>query len=138
MTDLEAGLYNIIVNYGLPVLAIACITILLIGILKYFDVFKKVPKDNRKPIYYVLTYIFVFALVAAYYLMTKQSFADYIAYSIGAGTVVNLLYPLYENLKIRELFAVIGNFIVKKVAKKQIEAAKNEKVVNKSEEGKKI
>lgn len=124
MTELEAGLYNILTNYGLPVLIIACITILLIGILKYFDVFRKVPKDNRKPIYYVLNYLFVFGLVALYYVIFKRPFDDYVAYSLVSGTAVSSLYVLYENTKLRDLFGIIGNFIVSKVAKKQVEAAK--------------
>lgn len=124
MTDLEAGLYNILVNYGLPVLTIACITILLIGILKYFDVFKKVPQDNRKPIYYVLNYVFVFILVAIYYAIFKRPFDDYVAYSLVSATAVTGLYSLYENTKLRDLFKLIGNFIISKVAKKQVEAAK--------------
>lgn len=138
MTELEAGLYSIITKYGLPVVLIACITILLIGILKYFDVFKKVSKDSRKPIYYALTYVIVFGLVALYYSICNIPFTDYIAYSIVAGTAVNLLYPLYENLKIRDLLAIVGNFIVSKVAKNQIEAAKNKPKSDKADETKKI
>ncbi len=124
MTDLEAGLYNILVNYGLPVLVIACITILLIGILKYFNVFNKISQDNRKPIYYVLNYVFVFILVAIYYAIFKRPFDDYVTYSIVSATAVSGLYTLYENTKLRDLFKLIGNFIITKVAKNQIEKAK--------------
>ena len=121
MTELETGLYNLVTKYGVSVLIIACVTILLIGILKYFDVFRKVAKDNRKPIYFALNYVFVFGLSAIYYAIFKLSFADYVAYAFVVGSAVNLLYPLYENLKIRDLFTIIGNFVVKTVAKKQVE-----------------
>lgn len=137
MTELEAGLLNILLNYGISVLAIACITILLIGVLKYFDVFRKVPKDHRKPIYYVLNFLFVFGLAAIYYAIFKRPFDDYIVYSVVCGTAVNALYPIYENLKIRDLFATIGNFIVSKVAKKQVENAKTN-AEDKSTNSKKI
>lgn len=133
MTQLEAGLFNLVTTYGVPMLIIACTTILLIGILKYFDVFRKVPKDNRKPIYYILTYLFVFGITAAYYAIVKQPFTDYVAFSIAAGTAVNILYPLYENLKLRDLLGIIGNFIVSKVAKKQVTAAKENKTNAKAE-----
>ena len=130
MTELEAGLYNILTNYGLPVLVIACITIFLIGVLKYFNVFNKIPKDNRKPVYYILNYILVFGLVAAYYAIFKRPFDDYVAYSIVSATAVTGLYALYENIHLRDLLQVIGNFIVSKVAKNQVEAAKKKTVKN--------
>lgn len=125
MTELEAGLYNILVKYGLPVLVIACITILLIGILKYFNAFNKVPQEGRKPIYYILNYVLVFGLVAAYYAIFKKPFDDYVTYSLVSATAVSALYTLYENTKLRDLIHIIGNFIVSKVAKRQVEAAKN-------------
>lgn len=121
MTELETALYNLVTKYGISVLVIACLTILFIGILKYFNVFNKIEKDNRKPIYFVLNYAFVFAVSAIYYAIFKLSFVDYVAYAFVVGSAVNLLYPLYENLKIRDLFTIIGNFIVKTVAKKQVE-----------------
>ena len=130
MTELEAGLYNILTKYGLPVLVIACITILLIGVLKYFNVFNKIPKDNRKPVYYILNYVLVFGLVAAYYAIFKRPFDDYVAYSIVSATAVTGVYALYENIHLRDLLHCIGNFIVGKVAKNQIEAAKNKPVKN--------
>lgn len=136
MTELETALYNLVTKYGVSVLVIACLTILFIGILKYFNVFSKVEKDNRKPIYFVLNYAFVFAASAIYYAIFKLSFADYVAYAFVVGSVVNLLYPLYENLKIRDLFTIIGNFIVKTVAKKQVETetAKIKEETTKTEE----
>ena len=135
MTELESGLYTIVTKYGVSALVIACITIFLIGILKYFDVFRKVPKDNRKPIYYVLNYVFVFAITAAYYGIFKLSFNDYVAYALVVASAVNLLYPIYENLKLRDLFKIIGNFIVRVVAKNQIENEKA-KIENESEQPK--
>lgn len=124
MTELETMLVTIVTKYGLPALLLGAITIFLIGVLKYFDVFRKIPKDNRKPIYLVLNYIIVFALTAAYYGIFKLRFTDYVSYAFVVATVVNLLYPIYENLKIREFFGAIGRFIVKKVAKKQVEEEK--------------
>lgn len=132
MTELESGLYTIVTKYGVSALVIACITIFLIGVLKYFDVFKKVPKDNRKPIYYVLNYVFVFAITAAYYGIFKLNFNDYVAYAFVVASAVNLLYPIYENLKLRDLFKLIGNFIVKVVAKNQVETEKT-KIKNQTE-----
>lgn len=134
MTELESGLYTIVTKYGISALIIACITIFLIGILKYFNVFGKVPKDNRKPIYYVLNYVFVFAITAAYYGIFKLNFNDYVAYAFVVASAVNLLYPIYENLKLRDLFQIIGNFIVKVVAKNQVE---NEKAKIENEQIKK-
>lgn len=122
MTELETSLYNIVVKNGLPALILGILTIFLIGVLKYFHVFDKVSKENRKPIYLALTYVFTFGLTAIYYAIFKLSFADYVAYSFVVGSVVNLLYPLYENAKIRDFFALIGSFIVKIVAKKQVKA----------------
>lgn len=133
MTELESGLYTIVTKYGISALIIACITIFLIGILKYFNVFSKVPKDNRKPIYYVLNYVFVFAITAAYYGIFKLGFNDYVAYAFVVASAVNLLYPIYENLKLRDLFKIIGNFVVRVVAKNQVEQEKT-KIENKTEE----
>ena len=119
MTELETSLYNIVAKYGLPALILGILTIFFIGIFKYFKVFDKVAKENRKPIYLALTYVFTFGLTAIYYAIFKLSFADYVAYSFIVGSVVNLLY---ENTKLRNVFAWIGSFIVKIVAKKQVEA----------------
>ena len=130
MTELETGLLGIITKYGTPAVIIACLTIFLIGILKYFGVFNKIAKENRKPIYFILNYVFGFGITAAYYAIFKIPFADYVAYSFVTASAVNLLYPLYENLKLRELLAKLGSFIVKVVAKRQV-AAEAEKIKNK-------
>ena len=132
MTELESGLYNIVTKYGVSALVIACITIFLIGILKYFGVFNKIPKENRKPIYLILNYVLGFGITAIYYAIFKLPFADYVAYSFVTATAVNLLYPLYENLKLRELLAKLGGFIVKVVAKKQV-AAEADKIKKQNE-----
>ena len=94
MTELETSLYNIVAKYGLPALILGILTIFFIGIFKYFKVFDKVAKENRKPIYLALTYVFTFGLTAIYYAIFKLSFADYVAYSFIVGSVVNLLYPI--------------------------------------------
>lgn len=125
MTEFENGLIGILNKYGLQVLIIACVTIFLIGILKYFEVFRKIEKSNRKPIYLILTYAFAFGLTAGYYGVYNLDFANYPAYALMVATATSLIYPLYENLKLRDLLAVLGGFIIKVVAKKQLELEKN-------------
>lgn len=121
MNEFENGLYAILTNHGLPVLLIACATIFIIGVLKYFEVFRKIEKSNRKPIYLILTYAFAFGLTAGYYGVYNLDFANYPAYAFMVSTATSLIYPLYENLKLRDLLAIIGNFIIKVFAKKQLE-----------------
>ena len=121
MNELQQILAEVLNNYGLVVVLFACATIFLIGVLKYFNAFRKVEKSNRKPIYLSLTYVFAFGLSAIYFGIYGLDFNNYIAFATIIATTSSLLYPLYENLKLRDLLAILGNFIIKVVAKKQVE-----------------
>ncbi len=121
MNELQQILAEVLNNYGLVVVLFACAKLFLIGVLKYFNAFRKVEKSNRKPIYLSLTYVFAFGLSAIYFGIYRLDFANYIAFATIIATTSSLLYPLYENLKLRDLLSLLGNFIIKVVAKKQVE-----------------
>lgn len=118
-------LFELAKEYGLPIVLNACIVIFLIGVLKFLGVFNKVSKSNRKPIFLTLTYILGFGVASAYYAIFKIDFSSIVAYGLTVATATSLLYVPYENLKLRDLLALFGTFIVKVVAQKQVE---NEKI----------
>lgn len=126
-------LFDLAKEHGLSVVLIACMVIFLIGTLKFFGAFNKVAKSNRKPIFLVLTYILSFAIASAYYAIFNIDFSSIVAYGLTVATVTSLLYVPYENLKLRDLLALFGNFIIKIVAQKQIDNA-TAKIVEQKEQ----
>lgn len=107
--------------YGWAGIVIAIITIFLVGTLKYFNLFAKVEKTNRKAIYQGLVIIFCCGLSAAYYGIFGIKFTiDFVYFFLGISGFTTILYAVYENFGIRYLFKLIGTFVVSKIANEQI------------------
>lgn len=121
----EQQLLNFLNTYGFPILIISCIIILVIGTLKYFNAFAWIKNsDVKKFSYYFLDVILSFGFVAIYYAIFKLDFSTYVVYCLKTIPAVTTLYAIYENFGLRKFLAGIGNFIVSKVAKSQVEKAK--------------
>lgn len=117
-------LTNFLNQYGIAGIVIACIIIFVIGILKFFKVFNKIEKSARKPIFLILDIALAFGLTALYYVIFNISFSiNYIVYSLSIVPVVLALYAVYENLGLRKLLKLIGNFIITVVANDKVKKA---------------
>lgn len=111
---------DLILKHSWQVILLGFTVILIIGVLKYFKCFSKIKSsDIRKFIYVSLNIALSFGVGALYCL--HIGFSNYIALVIELVPVVLIEYALYENFGIRKLFQLIGNFIVKVVAKKYVE-----------------
>lgn len=111
---------QIISTYGFKAVIFASVIILIVGVLKYFKLFDKIPKDWRKFVFYVIDMALSFGIVAVYFAITKTPFTEYVYMSLGVDAAVIILYTIYENCGGRKLIQVLGNFIVSKVANEQI------------------
>lgn len=130
----EQVVANFVTDYGLPIVVICAITIFLIGVLKYFGVFSKIKSaDVKKCIYYALDFALTFGLVAVYFAIYKLDFSGYVMYCLKTIPAVTTMYAIYENFGLRKLVKWFGTFIVTKVAKKQVEEAKD-KITNPTKE----
>ena len=116
-------LMKLVSEYGVPALILSLIIIFLIGVLKYFKLFDKIPKDWRKAIFSVLGLAFSFGTAALYYVIFKNPFTNYVWFSLGTYALVTVVYALYENLGARALLKLFGNFVVSKVANEQVKEA---------------
>lgn len=98
---------------------IAFLGIVLLGVLKYADVFSSVEKANRKPIYLGISVGLSLLGTVAYLAIVGQFQIDYI---VGIATTIYTLnqamYAVYENTKLRDLWARALEFITNKIKKK--------------------
>lgn len=97
-------------EYGLPILIIACAIIFVVGLLKICKVFSKIQnKGVKKFLYYFIDIALSFAGVAIYFVITKTPFivSDYLAYGLAQVTVTVALYAAYENFHIRGLVQIL-------------------------------
>ena len=105
----------IVLEYGLPVLVIACSIIFIIGILKLCKVFDKIQsKGLKKFLYYFLDIILAFVGIFIYFKIAGIEFVwgSYINYSLSQLTVTVALYAFYESVHIRTFV----QFLIKCVA----------------------
>ena len=120
---------EIITKYGLEVGLIALVSIFLVGLVKliFTKPLKKIEKSNRKPLYEVLSMLFAYGLSAAWLAVRVAWFGlDLPAFSwelvLSTGSMVyvtvKVLYPLYENYKIRDFFQLIGRWVLSWFKKK--------------------
>lgn len=115
---------------------IAWITIILVGIIKDFDLFKKIDKPLRKPIYLIIDCMFVVGLSAIYFAWFKIEFGKFIEFSLLALSSTLALYATYENTKLKDLIKiakerlvkVIGKNVIEKQVQKQIEDNNNQQL----------
>ena len=112
---------DLILKHSWQVILLGFAVIFIIGVLKYFKCFNKVTSaDVRKFIYILLNIALSFGIGALYCL--SIGFANYIALVIELIPAVLVEYAIYENIGLRKFMKIIGNFIVKVVAKNYVES----------------
>ena len=104
----------LVLEYGIEVVVLAMVSILLVGILKvlFKGQLEKIEKTNRKPIYEIASILIVSLLSVIWILISEgaglEIYATKILASYGA---MKVMYPLYENFKIRDLVQLIGKLL---------------------------
>ena len=115
-----------IAHYGWEIALIALAGVVLLGVLKYANVFSKVEKDKRKPLYFAVSVGFS-VLATVIYLGFKGQFElNYIlTISMAIYTLNQAMYAVYETTTLRDLVSKILLIASKKI--QQNESTKTHK-----------
>lgn len=120
---------DFVAKYGIEVTILAALSIFMVGLLKVTlsKALEKIDKPNRKPLYELLSIVFAFGLTALWLVvkapvfgMEAVPFTFEAVATLGSSVyvVVKVMYPLYENLRLRDLLQLIGNGILDAMKKK--------------------
>lgn len=117
--------YEFFMQYGWQLTLIAFSGIIILGILKFFNVFKKVEESKRKYVYAGVASGFSI-VAAAIYLAAIQQFTApaFLVAAVGIYALNQTLYSMYETYGLRVLLQKFGNFFIQLVAGKQLNTAK--------------
>lgn len=114
-------------DVGLATTVISLITIFLIGCVKLIPAVKNMNTNLRKALYQALNIVFGGILSVLYTLFIVKGGWDMnmLRFAIIVVIEINALYPLYENLGLRELWKKILSLIFKKKDTKVVEGVTN-------------
>lgn len=103
---------------GWQITLIAIAGIVVLGVLKRFNLFSNIEKDKRKPIYLGIS-VGLSVIGSVIYLLIAGRF-DF-NYLLGVSTIMwglnQAMYSIYENCKLRDLWHKLLDFIVKETGK---------------------
>ena len=108
---------TLVLEYGVEVVLISLITIMLVGVVKiaFKKQLDKVAKENRKVIYEIVSIIIVVLLTVGWVVIKGGgAFELYMTKILASYGGMKVMYPLYENFKIRDLVQLIGKLIKEK------------------------
>lgn len=114
----------LVLEYGFEVVLIALVSILLVGSGKiaFKKPLEKIEKGNRKIVYEIASIIIVAVLSVLWVLLNGGgAFPVYATKILAAYGGMKVIYPLYENFKIRDLVQLIGKLIKQKHEEKSNE-----------------
>ena len=117
-------------KYGTVPALTGLVVIFLIGCIKliFKKPLEKIDKANRKPIYEVLSLVFSYGLAALWILVRAKWFGiagdpfswnGVVITGSSVYVAVKVMYPLYENLRLRDLVQLIGKAFVNLFKKKK-------------------
>lgn len=126
---MEQQFTTFVAAYGWQLALIALAGIIILGVLKYANVFSKIDKENRQPIYLAISVGFSVIASAIYLAVIKQFEITYFCAVAAAILALNqTMYSIYENTKLRDLLHKIFGAIDAKIkAKKNKDAEDNNK-----------
>lgn len=105
-------------TYGWQLAVIALVGIVLLGVLKYANVFSKIDKDKRKPLYFGISVGFSAGAAAVYLLIVGQFEVNfYIAVTAAIYGLNQTFYAIYETTTLRDLLAKLLKAIAAKIKK---------------------
>lgn len=106
--------------YGWQLALIALVGIIILGVLKYANAFKKVKEENRKPIYFAISIGFSLIATIIYLLIIKQfDFNHIIAVTTAIYALNQTMYSVYETTKLKDLVCKLLTLIKTKIAEKK-------------------
>ena len=114
-------------QYGWQLALIALLGIIILGVLKYANVFSKVEKEKRKPIYFAISIGFSLIATVIYLLIIKQFTADYFfTVALAIYALNQAMYSVYETTSLRDLIGKLVNIIKDKIkSKKETQETEN-------------
>lgn len=128
---MEEMVLQFFLTHGWKLTLLSCSGILFLGILKYFDVFKKLDATKKKAVYAVISACFSIAVCGVYLVVAdKFTWGSFGILSAGVFGVNQSVYAVYENAGIRTLVRRLGNLFIGFVAKKQLASAKEKVTEN--------
>ena len=122
-------LINFLNEYGWQLGLIATISIVLLGILKYTNIFSKLSKDKKRLVYFAIT-VGLSIISSAIYLAIIDNFTlAYLGAIAAALYAVNqAFYSIYENISLKDLLNKLINrlfIIIKEYYNKEIDKLDN-------------
>lgn len=120
------NLDGFLAEYGFTLTVLALGIILLIGLFKIVakKLLDKVEKENRKPIYELLTIVLVIVLTVLWIAIEPQIsggamvWGEFLPRVLALYSVVKVMYPVYENFKLRDLVHLLGDTVRNKIEEK--------------------
>jgi hypothetical protein len=107
-------------SYGWQLALIAFVGIVILGVLKYANAFKKVKEENRKPIYFAISVGFSLVATIIYLLIIGQFDLNHIFAVTAAIYALNqTMYSVYETTKLKDLVCKLLTLIKAKIAEKK-------------------
>lgn len=102
--------------YGWQLSLIAILGIIILGVLKYANVFSKIEKEKRKPIYFVISVGFSVISTIIYLAIMGRFELDYIVTVSTAIYGLNqVFYTIYENTSLRDLLCKLLDLLKAKI-----------------------
>lgn len=118
---MEQQFTTFVASYGWQLALIALSGIIILGVLKYANIFSKIDKENRKPIYLAISVGFSVIASAIYLAVIKQFDITYFCAVAAAIFALNqTMYSIYENTKLRDLLHKIFGAINIRIKTKKI------------------
>ena len=113
-------------QYGWQLAIIAFVGIVILGVLKYANVFSKIEKEKRKPIYFAISMGFSLIATAIYLLVVKQFEINYfIAIASAVYALNQAMYAVYETTGLRDLLCKVVELIIQKIKHRKDEESEN-------------
>lgn len=100
----------LVLEYGIEIILLALASIMLVGVMKllFKKQLEKIEKANRKPVYEITSMIIVVVLAVVWILISGGGTIElYTAKILASYGAMKVMYPLYENFKIRDLVQLI-------------------------------
>lgn len=100
----------LVLEYGIEIVLLALISIAVVGVLKSLlhKQLEKIEKANRKPIYEITSMIVVALLTVVWILISGGGNIElYLSKILASYGAMKVVYPLYENFKVRDLVQLI-------------------------------
>ena len=104
--------------YGWQLALIALAGIVILGVLKYLNVFSNVAKEKRKPLYFLISVGFSLLAAVIYLAVIGQFEVDYmVAVATAIYALNQTFYAIYETTTARELLAKVFAILSEKIQK---------------------